>query len=65
MRNNMLRLTACFENKTKRKVITRNFQMNETSETTIQMVFSTIQTPAFTSWIRMRQVGFPEEFRYV
>ncbi len=40
--NYVLRVIASFENETKRSVITRNFQLNETGETTIQKVFSTV-----------------------
>jgi hypothetical protein len=42
VRNYVLRVIASFENETKRKVITRNFQMNEIGEKTIQRLFSTI-----------------------
>jgi hypothetical protein len=40
--NYVLREIASSKNETKRKVITPNFQLNETSETTMQRVFSTI-----------------------
>jgi hypothetical protein len=55
-RNYVLREIASFENETKRNVITHNFQLNKTDETTIQKIFSTLN-PCF-------QVGFPVEFRY-
>ncbi len=54
--NYMLRLIASFVNETKRKVITRNFQLKETGETTIQRAFPHLN-PCF-------QVWFPAEFRY-
>jgi hypothetical protein len=44
-RNYVLRVIASFEDKTKRNVITRNFQLNETSKTTIQRVVSTFISP--------------------
>jgi hypothetical protein len=44
MRNYVLRIIASFENKTKRNVITGNFQLNETGETTIQNVFYTFKS---------------------
>jgi hypothetical protein len=43
-RNYVLRVIASFENETKRNVITRNFQLNETGETTILRVFSTFES---------------------
>ncbi len=43
-RNYVLRVIASFVNKTKRNVITRNFQLNETGETTTQRVFSTFKS---------------------
>ncbi len=43
-RNYVLRIIASFENETKRNIITRNFQLNETGETTIQMVFYTFKS---------------------
>jgi hypothetical protein len=62
--NYVLLILASFENKTKSNIITGHFQLNETGKTTIQRVFLTIETPAFTSWIRIRQVVFPVEFRF-
>ncbi len=53
----VLRVIASFENETKRNVITCNFQLKETGETTTQRVFPHLN-PCF-------QVGFPAEFRYV
>jgi hypothetical protein len=38
-RNYVLRVIASFVNETKLNVITRNFQLNETGETTIQGSF--------------------------
>jgi hypothetical protein len=55
-RNYVLRVIASFVNETKRNIITRNFQLNETDEITIQRVFPRLN-PCF-------QVGFPAEFRY-
>jgi hypothetical protein len=43
-RNYVLRVIASFVNETKRNVIMRNFQLNETGETTIQRVFSTFKS---------------------
>ncbi len=43
-RNYVLRIIASFKNKTKRNVITRNCQLNETGETNIQKVFSTFKS---------------------
>ncbi len=56
MQNYVLRVIASFENKTKRNVITRNFQLNETGKTTWQRVFSIFKS--------CFQVGCPAEFRY-
>ncbi len=41
MWNYVLHIIASFENETKCNIITRDFQLNETGETTIQRVFST------------------------
>jgi hypothetical protein len=43
-RNYVLRIIASFVNEMKRNVITRNFRLNETDETTIQRVFSTFKS---------------------
>jgi hypothetical protein len=43
-RNNVLRIIASFIKETKRNVITRNFQLNETGEKTMQRVFSTFKS---------------------
>ncbi len=40
----MLRVIASFENEKKRNVITRNFQLNETGETTTQREFYTFKS---------------------
>ncbi len=40
----MLCVIASFENEIKRNVITSNFQLNETGETTIQRVFYTFKS---------------------
>jgi hypothetical protein len=54
MRNYVLRVIASFENETKRNVITCNFQLNETGETTIKGYFPQYKPPIFTSWIGIR-----------
>jgi hypothetical protein len=41
-RNYVLCVIATFDNEMKRNIITRNFQLNKTGETTIQRVFYTI-----------------------
>jgi hypothetical protein len=43
-RNYVLRVIARYDNETKHNVITRNFQLNETGETTIQRIFSTFKS---------------------
>jgi hypothetical protein len=43
-RNYVLCVIASFENETKRNVITCNFQLNETDETTTQRVFDTFKS---------------------
>jgi hypothetical protein len=68
-RNYVLRVIASFENETKRNVITRNFQLNETSKTTIQRVFSTfisLFSIRVSSGIplRVKYAEKPKEFRY-
>ncbi len=40
----MLNVIASFDYETKHYVISRNFQLNETGETTIQRVFSTFKS---------------------
>ncbi len=67
----MLRVRASFVNETKRNVITRNFQLNETGETTIQRVFSTIKSPFSRSRVSngiplcvKYAYNKPEDFRY-
>ncbi len=55
MPNYVLRIIASIENETKHNILMHNFQLNETGETTIQRLFSTILAPVFTSWIRIRQ----------
>ncbi len=66
----MLHVIASFVNETKRNVITRNFQLNETGETTIQRVFSTFKSlfssrvssgiPLHVNYAQKK----PKEFRY-
>jgi hypothetical protein len=40
----VLRVIASYDNETKHNEITRNFQLKETGETTIQRVFSTFKS---------------------